>query len=262
MQADTPGGRYLYQGLAELFRENIRRGVWELKSNLPSEQRLCRLYGVSRVTVRRALGELTREGLITSLPGRGRFVSEKQGRRIDRRLSVSSIEYDHQQYIRPRVLEVEHFSSACDQLARSMRGLEPLCRVKVLRCLNQTPYSLADIRLPQKYARQVLSAFESAGGHVYIFPLLEELTGRGVRLIEETLQAVRADEDEARLLGLLPGAPLLSINRMLEDEDGRPVLAAHTLQRTDVNRIKARRGLDRSLATQPHPLAREEITGI
>lgn len=65
---------YSYQVIAAWLREGIGRGELAPGAALPSESELRRRFGVSRNTVRQALSELEREGLIMAEHGRGRFV--------------------------------------------------------------------------------------------------------------------------------------------------------------------------------------------
>jgi DNA-binding GntR family transcriptional regulator len=65
---------YRYQVIARDLREQIHAGTLAAGAVLPSEHVLCRWHGASRNTVRRALADLEREGLITTEHGKGRFV--------------------------------------------------------------------------------------------------------------------------------------------------------------------------------------------
>ncbi|GAA2906697.1 hypothetical protein GCM10010517_72910 [Streptosporangium fragile] len=65
---------YRYQAIADDLREQIRTGSLAAGSRVPSELALCRRHGASRNTVRQALGELEREGVIVVRHGKGRFV--------------------------------------------------------------------------------------------------------------------------------------------------------------------------------------------
>ncbi len=64
----------LYKQLVKKLRNDITTGVYPVHSRIPSEQELCETYGVSRVTVRKALQELTQEGLLKRHQGKGTFV--------------------------------------------------------------------------------------------------------------------------------------------------------------------------------------------
>ncbi|MEY9859066.1 DNA-binding GntR family transcriptional regulator [Catenulispora sp. GAS73] len=64
-----------YKTIADAMRRRIAEGEYAVGSLLPSEAMLTSEFSVSRNTLRRALGDLEREGLITALPGRGRVVA-------------------------------------------------------------------------------------------------------------------------------------------------------------------------------------------
>src|ERR671914_659967 len=65
-----------YFQLRQLIRDEIAAGRWEPGERIPSENELCRHFGVSRTTVRQALSELESEGLLHKEKGRGSFVAE------------------------------------------------------------------------------------------------------------------------------------------------------------------------------------------
>ena len=68
---------YYYQ-LEGLLREQIAAGRYETGQRVPSEKELCKQYGVSRTTVRQAVGKLVSEGLLHHLKGKGTFVGKRQ----------------------------------------------------------------------------------------------------------------------------------------------------------------------------------------
>ena len=67
----------LYQQLAELLKEEIHAGRYKQGQKLPTELELCKLYHVSRNTVRGALQQLEKENLLLRQQGKGTFVSKK-----------------------------------------------------------------------------------------------------------------------------------------------------------------------------------------
>ena len=67
-----------YFQLTELLRREIEVGRWAVGERLPSEPAICEQFGVSRTTVRQALGSLEAEGLIRRDKGRGTFVAERR----------------------------------------------------------------------------------------------------------------------------------------------------------------------------------------
>lgn len=71
----------LYKQLIARLRSDITAGIYPVHSRIPTEQELCSTYQVSRVTVRKALLELTQEGLLKRHQGKGTFVSIPRIRR-------------------------------------------------------------------------------------------------------------------------------------------------------------------------------------
>ena len=69
----------LYYQIREDIREKISSNQYPPLSMIPSEAELCEIYGVSRITVRRAVLDLVQEGLLTRGKGKGTFVTEQYG---------------------------------------------------------------------------------------------------------------------------------------------------------------------------------------
>nr|WP_249211903.1 histidine utilization repressor [Gluconobacter cerinus] len=74
MAKDKPTARY--EQVKVYITERIETGEWEVGHRLPSESELVELLGVSRMTVHRALRELTADGVVTRAQGVGTFVAE------------------------------------------------------------------------------------------------------------------------------------------------------------------------------------------
>ena len=76
----------LYQQIYEDIKSAIKDGVYKVDEKIPSEAELSEEYGVSRITVRRAIEDLCADGYLTKMQGRGTFVGKPH---IMRRLSQS-----------------------------------------------------------------------------------------------------------------------------------------------------------------------------
>ncbi len=77
MKLNTDSRVPLYYQLLDEIEEKIRSDAWPRGEKIPAERELCEIYGVSRITVRKAIDELTRSGKLTRLQGKGTFVSEQ-----------------------------------------------------------------------------------------------------------------------------------------------------------------------------------------
>lgn len=73
---DEVSDKKLYQQVADILRQRTLMG--DLKEKLPSESMMCAEFGVSRITIRKAVDELKRQGLVVTKQGMGSFVCSKQ----------------------------------------------------------------------------------------------------------------------------------------------------------------------------------------
>ena len=64
----------LYWKLAEIIEEKIDNGDWKKGKPIPSERDLCKMYSMSRITVRKAVDELVRQGKLDKVQGKGTYV--------------------------------------------------------------------------------------------------------------------------------------------------------------------------------------------
>ncbi|MDU4432703.1 MAG: GntR family transcriptional regulator, partial [Pluralibacter gergoviae] len=68
-----------YEKIKRVISDNIAAGIWRPHDRIPSEAELVAQFGFSRMTINRALRELTDEGLLVRLQGVGTFVAEPKG---------------------------------------------------------------------------------------------------------------------------------------------------------------------------------------
>ncbi len=89
----------IYHQLKSLIREQIESGLWKPGDRIPTENELCRLYGISRSPVRQALKELVYEGMLVRRPGAGTFVNDSSPRQAAADTSIhlvcSDIRWSH-----------------------------------------------------------------------------------------------------------------------------------------------------------------------
>src|SRR5215218_4905369 len=78
----------MYRQLADLLREKVSRGEFVSGRRIPSEAKLGEAFGISRITIRQALAELEREGILDRVPGKGTFVRRPE-RRVERLTRLS-----------------------------------------------------------------------------------------------------------------------------------------------------------------------------
>ena len=207
---------------------------------LGSERDLAASLGVSRSTLRQALGLLEDEGVVRRVPGRGggTFVSQSK---IERDLSriVGLPAMLRSQGVTAGTRVVSAGLSGADETAARELGLEAGALVVSLvriRLADGSPISVEHATLPADRFPGLLEL--PLGGSVY--ELLEQHYGARPGEAVERIEVVPASPDEAAILAIAPGAPLISITRTTVDDAGQPIEYSHDLFRAERTRIVVR----------------------
>lgn len=209
----------LYMQLSEQLRADIHSRRLQPQQQLPSERELCARFQVSRMTVRQALIDLTREGLIYSRVGKGTFVSEPK---IDQQLkTLTSFSQDMSargSRTTSRVLEAK-LIPAQDQVAQMLRipvGTEIVILVRV-RFADAIPLAIETVYLPHKYCPDLL-LYDFSKESLYV--VLEHQYHHRLVRAEQTIEAALANPRDAALLQLVPPVAVLVIERLtFTDQD-------------------------------------------
>src|SRR5579859_3231815 len=185
---------------------------------LGAEREIAERFGVSRSTVRAALDDLARGGAIRRIRGRtgGIFVAE---RKVERDLSVlaSLPAYLRRQGFQSdaRVISTAMISSDGEVAAALGLGPDELAHEVVrVRLADGEPISLERAVFPADRFPDLLD--RSLSGSLY--ELFATEYGLEAGEAEERIEVVSAGSSEARLLGVVEGAPLVAITRTAWDE--------------------------------------------
>ncbi|MBW2052988.1 MAG: GntR family transcriptional regulator [Deltaproteobacteria bacterium] len=228
----------MHKILSDKFRSYISDGKWTPGSILPTEQELCDQFSASRTTIRKALDTLMNEDLIERKAGRGTWVRETEGNQEVWRIEGSSLEYPFPELITVKILSTANVvADPSDPLLARFEKNEMLIRIEVLRVLNDTPLTLSYIFMSEEDAKKALASFEGESD-LYLFQVLERVTGRKAQEIQDSISAVVASGDVAEKLEVSPGTPLSFLNnRTVTDTDGRIMLVAQLFLRSDLQKI-------------------------
>ena len=214
MSLDRQSLTPLYLQLKDLLASQIMDGRFQSGDALPSERHLCEEFNLSRTTVREALRELSKQGLIRTVPGRGAFVAPPHPE-LAIKVSLAGFTGDvRRQGLTPssRLLGTSLVASPSPAILEAMRlqAGDKVVRVERLRLVNDTPLALHTVYLNHRLCPQILQhnlAQES------VFQLLRSECGLKLARAEEQVYAALADQQEIELLDLAYPAAVLRAER-------------------------------------------------
>lgn len=209
----------LYQQVSRDLLDRIAGEGLEKGAMLPSEAELCQQYGVSRITIRAAIGQLVERGLLVRRPGVGTFVTGRSNTAREFNL-VGFLEEGRLFTSEPVSNEVLEADARLAELLDLAPGA-PVRHIRTAVHREGEPLTVADgysadtpeERLSEEdYRRPVASAIA-----------IGIRTRRRILRAEQTLEAVAASGEVARLLDLSEGTPVIRARRVYFTAKDRPV---------------------------------------
>ena len=229
-----------YYQLASILRQKIEDGEWEPRSPIPSERQLEQLYNVSRTTTREAIDHLVRQGYLYREHGRGTFVSPQKLQKGLMELTSFSEDLLKRGITPGQVILSLDWLVPSPNVLQKLElpaGTEVLC-IKRLRLGDQTPIGLQTSYLALDKSKTITrDDLESAGS---LYRILAEKYGIIPSEADETLEVTLATPEEASLLTIAPGSPLLLNKRVLFSQTRTPVEFVKILYRGDRYRYYVR----------------------
>ena len=232
-----------YQSIAADIQRSIEAGALKPNSKLPTVVELCEAYGVSKITIKRAIDLLVEKGLISSRRGSGTYVKnttelfEQTGiERIDGAAAdadgdsfafsqsdraagftkehegegkkVSSVVYDFS-IVNPPANIARHLNIHPEDFAYYH------CRA---RCLDGQPMVIEYTYMPL----DLIPGFKKKNLYGSVYSYIQNELGLKISSFHRILRAVPATEEEAERLDTKPGVPMLEIAQVGFLDDGTP----------------------------------------
>lgn len=238
IKAESP--KPYYAQIKEYILYKIHSGELEPHDRIPSERSLSEQFGVSRLTVGKAIKELVLEGKLYTQIGKGTFVSEDPiDQTLDMLTSFSEEMERRGQHPRSEVVQ-QGIVPAEDPIAHRLHipvGAK-LVMLKRIRLANEQPVALETAYLIATYCEGILDRFNFARESLY-----EVLrTHYRLRLVhaEQEIGARPASTEETRMLHLDENSPILSMVRVTYIDDDHPVEYVESAYRGDRYKFRAR----------------------
>lgn len=211
----------LYTQIKDSILEFIEVNDLQSEVQLPSERELVELFSVSRMTVRRAVDELIRLGVVFRQPGKGLYVGyPKWKQRLLKVTSFSETFASMGHTPGTQVLETE-FLEGPPRVCKNM-GLPMDAQVfytRRLRLVDNIPFSIQSSYLNY----ELLPGIEDELSGHNLYHLIESHYGIKLEKTEAMLESTLADHAMAALLDIKPGAPLFLMCGVVQSPEGHPV---------------------------------------
>jgi GntR family transcriptional regulator len=227
----------LHERVRRQLSDDVLTGRHAPGQRLPSERELCARFDVSRVTLRRALTGLAEEGLLTPSHGRGWYVAANRvGEPANVLMSFSAMARSMGLTPSSRVLAQEVRPADLDEAGQL--GVAPGARLldlRRLRMLDDLPVAIDRSRVPLAVAPRIAEAAFERGS------LYDALTEAGAvpHRADYSVEALPADPEQAELLDLQPGQPLLVTKQVTYATDRRVIELGGIIYRGDRYRFRA-----------------------
>lgn len=199
-----------YEKVKQAISEKIAAGVWQPHDRIPSEAELVAQFGFSRMTINRALRELTDDGLLVRLQGVGTFVAEPKGQSALFEIrSIADEIASRQHQHRCEVLLLERTKADLTQAAAlDVAEGTAIFHSLMVHFENEMPVQIEDRCVNAAVAPDyLLQDYTATTPHAYLSQVAPLTEG------EHIVEAVQAAPEESRLLQLQPAEPCLLIRR-------------------------------------------------
>ncbi|TYZ20500.1 GntR family transcriptional regulator [Selenomonas ruminis] len=231
-----------YEQIAEDLRQEIRQGKYTSGDQLPLEKDMCEKYKVSRVTIKRAMDELVKQGLVTKRRGSGTFVKTLDDN-YAKQLSISTgnqfsgfAETYKGRHISTKVLRFEIVHPS-EEVAKKlqMSTQDFVYDIIRLRILDDVPmvieYTMMPIQLVPGIRNEILEHS--------IYHHIEKTLKLNIQSAHRIVRAVRSTEMEQEQMQLAPNDPILEVEQVAFFSDGHPFEYSISHHRADKSEFSA-----------------------
>ncbi len=227
----------LYAQLEEILRTKIGQGEWQPNQRVPSENELNKMYGLSRMTARGVLTKLVNDGVLFRVPGKGTFLAPQKIDAVSPayggvREQLESMGYETSTELLSIRLETPPVRVR-DKLR--LESGQPVYAIDRLRSVQGEPISLHHSYVPDHLAHG-LDRYDTANEQLCV--VLASHYGLTMKRVDEQLEATAASADEATLLQMRKGQPVLLLEDVIADLDGTTFEYSRIVFRGDKIRLR------------------------
>ena len=237
----APAFSPLYQQIKVLILKSLQSGEWKPGELIPSEMELAGRFRVSQGTVRKAIDELAADNLVMRRQGKGTFVAthaEQQVQYRFLRLMPDNGDLSSEGPAERQIIDCRRLRAPADiARALALRTGEAVLQLRRVLSFQAAPTIVEEVWLPGGPFKG-LTAERLAAYRGPMYALFETEFGVHMVRAEEKIRAIAADAASAKLLGVPPGEPLLSVERTAYTYNDIPMELRRGLYRTNTHHYK------------------------
>ncbi|HEY3589113.1 MAG TPA: GntR family transcriptional regulator [Buttiauxella sp.] len=232
-----------YIEIKERIKSGILNQIYKKGESIPSERELASLYGVTRVTVQKAVDSLVQEGFIERIHGKGMFVLKNSGTNVyllNNETSDSILGFSREFQGRVKVsskllsFNVIQADATLAQHLEISAG-ENVWFIRRIRLLDGNPVLVEDSNIPQSVIATIPETILREGS---LYGYIEEYTGKKIKDADSIIEAALFDEELAPLLNVACGQPMLKITEVTRLADKTAFNYSISYNRADIFRVK------------------------
>ncbi len=219
----------IYVQLSEIIKSKIENKEWGVGFQIPTEGELCKMYGVSRVTVRAAILELVREGYLIRQQGKGTFVQKQISDNLRMLTSFSElmlepeVVFSTEVLARTTMMPVGNISTLLNTLPDNQ-----VIYIKRITVVDNKPTIIQEVYIPLHICPQLL---EEDLVHNSLFGLFKKYK-IDITRIRNYFGVTYLRPEEAELFGLAEGSPTLLLNQLFFSGE-IPIMYTRSIKRSD-----------------------------
>lgn len=229
----------IYQAVARMIRDKVTSGEWKSGHKLPSEEQLVAKFGISRGTLRKAIGLLVSEGILERAQGKGTFVTMDK---VSYPFAQELISFAEEMTRRGQVFHTQVLNKnveTADDVTLDRLGAAPGSRVLVLertRDIDGTPaVYMKNWVLLDKCPGLDQEDFTKVG----LFDAIERCSGKRLKYGVRNFSARILDSEQSKLVGRKPGDSILFMTQTTYGQDDEPIEYSNFLLRTDQYQVSS-----------------------
>ena len=223
-----------YQRIADSIRDDILQGKYRPGQQLALEKEMCKAYGVSRITVKRAVDELVSAGLVVKRRGSGTFVKSMEADAAKRASEAKRFASFSERFagrdIQTSILQFNIVNPTQEVAVKLRMPTEDfIYDIARLRTVDGVPLSIEYAKLPI----QLVPGIKRETLESSLYHYIEQELHMHIQSAHRMVRAVPPAKEEQKLLGITASQPILEITQMAFLDDGRPFEYAVLHERGD-----------------------------